>query len=212
MTDDSREMTAEHRVLSLDKAVVERMRAVRKSQQLTCHDLADRLADLGRGDITVNKIWNMQNGRLKPSLDMVFAIANALGVSPLAFLTVPDSEDYSIEVAPGVEISPSRFNAWTTGALPLPGADEAAFEEHQPHGMRPAGFQGTPEERTQRLVSKLATEAVPSDKISATLAAEVDMVASAVERITGEDLPEEQRRAFNALKRDLNQRIIESSA
>lgn len=208
---DSRDMPAEHRVLSLDKAVVERMRTIRKAQNLTCHDLAERLADLGRIDITVNKIWNMQNGRLKPSLDMVFAIANALGVSPLAFLTVPDSEDYSIEVAPGVEISPSRFNAWTTGALPLPGSNETVFEEHQPHGIRAAGFQGTPEERTQRLVSKLTTAAVSSDKIAATLTAEVDMVASAVERLTGEDLPEEQRRALNALKRDLNQRIIESS-
>ncbi len=194
-------------VLGPNAVVVERMRAVRKAQDLSVHDLVERLADIGRNDITANKIWNMQTGRVKPTFDAVLAIANALGVSPLTFLTVPDDADLSIEIAPSVEISPARFNAWTTGARPLPGGDEDLFAEHHPYGTGLTRRQGTPEERAQALVTRLSARLAEASQVITALETEAAEFSAGVGELADENLPEEQRRAINALTRSLGMEL-----
>ncbi|SDC96035.1 helix-turn-helix domain-containing protein [Glycomyces harbinensis] len=179
------------------------MSEVRKAQGLTVDDLVERLADIGRSDITNNKIWNMQAGHVKPTFDAVLAIANALGVSPLTFMTMPDGAEVAIEIAPSVEISPARFNAWTTAARPLPGGDEDLFVEHHPFGTGLPRRQGSPEEKAQALVSRLTARLAAVDEVIAALDAEAIEFANGVRELTDVDLPEEQRRAINALMRTL---------
>lgn len=180
-----------------------RMRDIRKAQGLSVDDLVERLADIGRSDITNNRIWNMQAGRVKPTFDVVLAIANALGVSPLTLLTIPDDANVSIEIAPSVEISPTRFNAWATGARPLPGGDEEVFAEHHPYGTGLTRRQGNPEERAQALVTRLSARLTAANEVVAALETEAAEFAAGVQELTGEELPEEQRRAINALTRAL---------
>ncbi|MFG3342410.1 helix-turn-helix domain-containing protein [Glycomyces sp. NPDC048151] len=180
-----------------------RMRDIRKAQGLTVDDLVDRLADIGRPDITNHRIFNMQAGRVKPYFDVVLAIANALGVSPLTFLTVPDDASISIEVAPSVEISPIRFNAWSTGARPLPGGDEEVFAEYHPYGTGLTSRQGNPEERAQALVTRLTARLSAVNEVVAALETEASEFAAGLQELDGEDLPEEQRRAIDALMRTL---------
>jgi transcriptional regulator with XRE-family HTH domain len=190
-------------VLTPNEVVVMRMRDIRKAQGLTVDDLVDRLADIGRPDITNHKLFNMQAGRVKPYFDVVLAVANALGVSPLAFLTVPDDANIAIEVAPSVEISPTRFNAWSTGARPLPGRDEEVFAEFHPYGTGLTSRQGNPEERAQALVTRLTARLHAVNEVVAALEIEAAEFTAGVQELNDEDLPEEQRRAINALTRAL---------
>lgn len=190
-------------VLTPNEVAVMRMREIRKAQGLTVDELVDRLADIGRPDITRHRIFNMQAGRVKPYFDVVLAIANALGVSPLAFLTVPDDANIAIEIAPSVEISPTRFNAWSTGARPLPGSDEAAFAEFHPYGTGLTSRQGNPEERAQALVTRLTARLSAVNEVVAALETEAAEFAAGVQELDGEDLPEEQRRAIDALMKTL---------
>lgn len=190
-------------ILTPNEVVVMRMRDIRKAQGLTVNDLVDRLADIGRPDITNHKLFNIQAGRVKPYFDVVLAVANALGVSPLAFLTVPDDANIAIEIAPSVEISPTRFNAWSTGARPLPGGDEEVFAEHHPYGTGLTTRQGNPEERAQALVTRLSARLSAVNEVVAALESEAAEFAAGVQELDGEDLPEEQRRAIQALSRTL---------
>lgn len=199
-------------ILTPNEVVVMRMRDIREAQGLTVNDLVERLADIGRPDITNYKIWNMQTGRVKPYFDVVLAIANALGISPLAFLTVPDDANIVIEVAPSIEISPTRFNAWSTGARPLPGGDEEVFAEHHPYGTGLTSRQGNPEERAQALVTRLTARLSAVNDVVAALETEAAEFAAGVQDLEGEDLPEEQRRAINALTRALGQQTPHRAA
>jgi transcriptional regulator with XRE-family HTH domain len=190
-------------ILTPNEVVVMRMREIREAQGLTVNDLVDRLADIGRPDITNYKLWNMQTGRVKPYFDVVLAVANALGVSPLAFLTVSDDANIAVEVAPSVAISPTRFNAWSTGARPLPGGDEEVFAEYHPYGTGLTSRQGKPEERAHALVTRLTARLFAVNEVVAALETEAAEFTAGVQQLAGEDLPEEQRRAINGLSRAL---------
>ncbi|WP_081913434.1 helix-turn-helix domain-containing protein [Glycomyces sp. NRRL B-16210] len=147
------------RVLTPAELVLNRIRAIREAQGLSITALAERLAEHGYV-ISDNRLWNLESGRTKLHVDTLFAIAAALGVSPLTLQTTPtDDEDEEIQPAPGVRVSTARFNAWMTGTSPLPGANTSTYAEYHPHGTQLGRFRGDLDQRAQALALRLASRA-----------------------------------------------------
>ncbi|UFQ20220.1 helix-turn-helix domain-containing protein [Streptomyces huasconensis] len=74
--------------------------AARVACRLTQRQLAERCTALGR-PMTNNVVSRTERGRRRCDVDDLVAIANALGVSPLALLR-PSSIDFSTAVSDGV--------------------------------------------------------------------------------------------------------------
>jgi transcriptional regulator with XRE-family HTH domain len=135
-----------------------RIRRIRKEQGIRIPELAARLSAQGTV-ITEQQLYNLEGGRRRLHVDYLFAIAAALGVSPLALQTLPTDDEDEVEVTPGVTVTGARFNGWTTGTRPLPGADEARFARFHPYGAPIGRLQGTPDDRVQALANRIAEQA-----------------------------------------------------
>lgn len=180
--------SAQRWVLAPAQLVLDRIRAIRSAQGLTIPDLAQRLAELGY-PITENRLWNLESGRTKLHVDTLFAIAAALGVSPLALQTAPDDEHTEIEPAPGVKTSVDRFNAWMTGTSPLPGSNERPYVEHHPYGAAISRFRGDLEQRTRALAIRIAAHAEDAASTAAAYREEAHAFAAALlEQEPSEDM------------------------
>ncbi|SDD86822.1 helix-turn-helix domain-containing protein [Glycomyces harbinensis] len=167
------------RSLSPAKAAVERIRDIRVALGLSIPELAERLAALGY-PFTENRLWNLASDRTKIHVDTLFAIAAALGVSPLALMTLPADQHTEIDVAPGVTISAERFNAWVTGTSPLPGADETPYVEHHPFGAPIGRFQGSLDQRARALAFKIVSHADEAASTADTLREEAHAFAASL--------------------------------
>jgi transcriptional regulator with XRE-family HTH domain len=148
--------------------VLRRIDAICKSQGLSIAALSQRLAEHGFV-ISDNRLWNLVSGRTKLHVDTLFAIAAALGVSPLALQTLPTEAGQEVQPAPGVQVSASRFNSWVTGTDPLPGADRATYAEHHPFGASIGKFKGDLDERARGLAIRLASSAEEAASTAETL-------------------------------------------
>jgi transcriptional regulator with XRE-family HTH domain len=168
--------------------VLERINAICKSQGLTVAGLAHRLLENGFV-ISDNRLWNLMSGRTKLHVDTLFAIAAALGVSPLALQTLPREEDGEIEPAPGIQVSAERFNAWMTGTSPLPGASKTTYAENHPYGAQISRFRGDLDQRAQALALRLASHADDAASAAETLRAQaLSYAKSLLESEPSEDL------------------------
>lgn len=190
--------------------VLYRIRDICESQGLTISALASRLLEHGFV-ISDNRLWNLMSGRTKLHVDTLFAIATALGVSPLALQTTPTDGDEEVEVepAPGVRVSSTRFNAWMTGTSPLPGASKSAYAEHHPYGAQLGRFRGDIDQRAQALALRLATHADEAAAAAETLRDQAHAyAASLLEGEPSEDLV----RSAEALSRRLGIDLSKLSA
>jgi transcriptional regulator with XRE-family HTH domain len=138
--------------------VLQRINAICKSQGLSVGALAQRLLEHGFV-ISDNRLWNLMSGRTKLHVDTLFAIAAALGVSPLVLQTMPTHGDEEVEPAPGVRVSAPRFNSWVNGTAPLPGASSERYAEHHPYGAPIGRIKGDLDERARGLAIRLASGA-----------------------------------------------------
>ncbi|MBO3732762.1 helix-turn-helix domain-containing protein [Glycomyces niveus] len=159
--------------------VLRRIRTISESQGLSISALAQRLLEHGFV-ISDNRLWNLVSGRTKLHVDTLFAIAAALGVSPLALQTMPTDSDEEIQPAPGVQVSPSRFNAWMTGTAPLPGSSKSAYAEHHPYEAQLGRFRGDLDERAQALALRLASHADEAASAAEVLRAQALQYAAAL--------------------------------
>jgi transcriptional regulator with XRE-family HTH domain len=144
--------------LSPAELVLSRIRTIREAQGLSIAALAERLAEQGYV-VSDNRLWNLESGRTKLHVDTLFAIAAALGVSPLALQTTPTDDEREVQPAPDVRVSAARFNAWMNGTNPLPGASKTTYAEHHPFGAPLGRFRGDLDERAQALALRLASHA-----------------------------------------------------
>ncbi len=138
--------------------VLQRIRTICETQGLSMSTLAQRLADQGFV-ISDNRLWNLVSGRTKLHVDTLFAIAAALGVSPLALQTMPLDDTREVQPAPGVQVSASRFNSWVIGTEPLPGASKTSYAEFHPYGAQIGRVRGDLDERARGLAMLLASRA-----------------------------------------------------
>lgn len=138
--------------------VLQRIRTICESQGLSISTLAERLLEHGFV-VSDNRLWNLVSGRTKLHVDTLFAIAAALGVSPLALQTMPADGEEEVQPAPGVRVSAARFNSWMTGTDPLPGASKVTYAEHHPYGAQLGRFKGDLDQRARALAIRLATHA-----------------------------------------------------
>lgn len=179
--------TADAKALTPAELVLNRIRAIREAQGLSIAALAERLAEQGYV-ISDNRLWNLESGRTRLHIDTLFAIAAALGVSPLALQTTPDGEE-EIQPAPGVRISAARFNAWMNGTSPLPGARKSTYAEHHPHGTQLNRFRGDLDQRAQALAVRLASRADETSAAAEALREQaLSYAASLLEGEPSEDL------------------------
>lgn len=144
--------------LTPTELVLHRIRMIREAQGLSISALAKRLLENGYV-ISDNRLWNLESGRSRLHVDTLFAIATALGVSPLALQTMPTDGDEEMQPAPGVRVSAARFNAWVSGTSPLPGSSKETFAAHHPYGPQLSRFRGDLDERAQALALRLASHA-----------------------------------------------------
>lgn len=190
--------------VSPTEVVVERMKEIRLARGWSVHTLVERLADIGRVDITENSIWNIQIGRSRLSLDFVFAIAAALEVSPSALLSVRPDSDVIVEVLPGVQVSAHRFNAWVSAVQPLPGGNDEIFASHHPYGSAISRIQGGLDQRAQALAARMSTEPTSTEEIATTLTSEVEQLATELAELSRQgDTDHRQRQAIDAVHRRL---------
>lgn len=93
-------------------------------------ELARRLTELGieTHQVTVSRI---ETGDRDVSIDEAFAIAVALGASPL-FLLSGGYTSESVAVTGRTSISPSLMYYWLRAERPPPGGDEATFFDNVP--------------------------------------------------------------------------------
>jgi transcriptional regulator with XRE-family HTH domain len=138
--------------------VLDRILEIRRAEQLSIPQLATRLAEQGT-DVTESRLWNISSGRARLQFETLIEIAAALDVSPLTLVTAPTDEPTEIEVLPGVIISADRWNAWMTGASPLPGADDATYAKHHPYGAQIGRYKGDLDQRARALAIRLAAHA-----------------------------------------------------
>lgn len=183
-----RSKTSTRQTLSPTDVVLNRIRSVRLAQGLSIAGLAERLFELGYV-ITENKLWNVESGRTRLHVDTLFAIAAALGVSPLTLQTMASDEPEEVQPAPGIRITANRFNAWMTGASPLPGASQSTYAEHHPYGAQIGRFRGDLDQRAQALAIRLASHADEAASAAEALRAQaLTYAASLLEGEPSEDL------------------------
>ncbi|MCU0269062.1 MAG: helix-turn-helix domain-containing protein [Acidimicrobiales bacterium] len=90
------------------------------------------------GQTTVAKIEATGAGRRQVTVDELFRLAFALGVTPIALLVPPEPEAFS-EVAPAVEVEAADVRAWVQGRQRLVVGEERAERAVQlAAGHRPA--------------------------------------------------------------------------
>lgn len=135
-----------------------RIRQIRKGQGIRIPELAARLEHMGT-PITEQQLYNLEVGRRRFHVDYLYAIAAALEVSPLALQTLPTERSSEVDIAPGITVTNTRFNGWTTGTRPLPGADETPFAQFHPYGAPIGRLQGSPDDRVQALAARIAEHA-----------------------------------------------------
>jgi transcriptional regulator with XRE-family HTH domain len=122
----------------------ERVRWARKARGWSQRQLAVRLAELGRPEITRNAIARLETGaRESVTLEELLALAAALGVAPLNLMS-PLREGERLAVVEGVQldardarnwVGDRRLNDWT----PPPGIVEAGRGQASTRGLDP-GF------------------------------------------------------------------------
>lgn len=104
-----------------------RLREIRTARGMTQQALADRLAELGRPNLSravLAKIEGNVRGRARTvSLEDVAAIAAALGMSPLNMVS-PASLHEPVEILPGLERPGGVVRQWMRGYWPLLESDE----------------------------------------------------------------------------------------
>jgi transcriptional regulator with XRE-family HTH domain len=193
----------EIRTISADQVFIERVQEIRGILGLSVGKIAERLADLGRDDITIWRLRNILNGKAQPNLDFVPAIATALGVAPLALMTVPEDAPLAVEVSPGVLLSPIRYNAWVCGIRALPGSEESVFAEHPPYTGGRVHRTGAAIDQALALSQRIAARFDDAEAAQELLAAERGELLDAVAGLDTADLPPEQQRAINVLRRGL---------
>lgn len=109
----------------------EQVRGVRLRRGLASQQrLVDRLGELGYA-VDRSTINRLENGSRGVSLDEAFAVAAALGVSPLS-LMLPLEMGQPVAVAPGLTVTSAEARAWAKGDEPLPGQDPQFFEHERP--------------------------------------------------------------------------------
>lgn len=101
---------------SPDQVLPEALRELRRRRGWTQQELADAVESLG-GLIERPKISNVESGKRKASLDELFCLAVALGVSPEA-LVLPRS-DPSVKVTPSRTERTERVVYWWRNFFPL---------------------------------------------------------------------------------------------
>ncbi|WP_156937723.1 hypothetical protein [Haloglycomyces albus] len=182
--------------------IAHRMATVMKQRGMTVRSLAERLADMGRVDITVHRLYNIHNHRVAIPVDVVLAVAAALDVAPLVLMTSATGEgDGSVEVMPSQQVSRERFNDWMTAQRPLPGADVEAFADHRPAGMSVAAGHVSPDERAQALARHLSDRVAAAEEIMTTLKDEVTQFSHELADLDEADLDDSDERALRALQR-----------
>lgn len=91
----------------------ERLREARRHKEWTQQDLSEALAAMGvRLESTA--INRLERGSRGVSLDEAFALAAALGTSPL-FLLMPSDMSTVVELAPGLGVSAEIVRKWIQG-------------------------------------------------------------------------------------------------
>lgn len=116
----------------LSDVVAEQVAQLRKLSGLTREQVAARCADLGRPALTFGVLGSIETGRpdangqrrREVTVDELVVLAKVLGVPPV-LLVCPVGHVRSIEVLPGVDISPWPAAQWFTGEAPWPGGDES---------------------------------------------------------------------------------------
>lgn len=114
---------------TVSDAVGDRVQQVRKKRGLTVKQLAERCAELGAPELTVQALYNLEGGRRDDggrrrrdvTVDELLKLAYVLSVAPVHLLVPPVDGD---EVVPyrfieGVTTTPGFARAWIRGQTPI---------------------------------------------------------------------------------------------
>ncbi len=134
----------------VSRVVGRQIRWARDELKLSQAQLARRLKDKG---VTMRQVTiaRLEGGQRRITVDEVFAVAAALGVSPL-FLLSGSYTSTPVPVLPGVEVTPNDMRFWLGDDRQLPGLDEDTFFEIVPDQDRLARRRRSIEQLRRRFV------------------------------------------------------------
>lgn len=123
--------------------VAARLFALRTARKWTRRDLATACVAAGAPHLTGHLLYKIEGGRRRVVVDEVFALACALGVSPLA-LMLPTTADAPVALTGSLTVPAVAAYEWMVGDRPTPEGglrvgDEARFaaltnlHEHVPY-------------------------------------------------------------------------------
>jgi transcriptional regulator with XRE-family HTH domain len=99
--------------------VAQRVKEARESRGWSQEDLARRLVEIGYAK-SRSALTKLEGGRFRGvSIDDVFALAAALGISPVYLLT-PLADDAPVAISPRVIFPATVTRAWIRGDVRLP--------------------------------------------------------------------------------------------
>ncbi|MEU5737037.1 helix-turn-helix transcriptional regulator [Streptomyces tendae] len=129
--------------------LMENLKALRESVQLTTEQLAEKVTRLGR-PMRANTITKIEKGQRRVDVDDLMALSIAMDTTP-GRLLMPPTLVGDVELTAGKTVSAIDAWMWATFRRPLDvpeGDDGTALVEHQvrslPLGMRQFGEPGQP--------------------------------------------------------------------
>jgi hypothetical protein len=122
--------------------VGDRVRQVRRRQQMTAVALALRCAELGMPQLSASAIYNMETGRRDKSgrrrreitVDELFTLALALNVWPVHLLVPPDEGEKPYQIAPQFAEDSWDVRRWVRGYWVPAGGDGRWYGVEMPAG------------------------------------------------------------------------------
>jgi transcriptional regulator with XRE-family HTH domain len=159
--------------------------------------LSLRLRDLGV-ELDQSAVARLEAGDRLVTVDELFAIAAALGVSPL-YLLSGDLTNEDVPVTPGVERTPSGMRFWLRGELPLNESDAETFFELVPNEERLLR-EWRSADAIRRVLADDLRAAVERKDLPAMRDAAIDIAREA--KWLQKEIEQEQERAQRARKED----------
>lgn len=110
---------------SVGAVLARRLRELRKRRGLSQVALAAEMAKLGIS-VDAATISRTEQGSREATVPEAFAMAAALGVSPVSLFT-PEEDDDLVAVTPAISLPAGLAVWWLSGALPLTPADVESY-------------------------------------------------------------------------------------
>jgi transcriptional regulator with XRE-family HTH domain len=98
---------------TVEQVVGQRLRQIRVTRRLSAEDLVVWLAERGE-KVSTDTVYRVELGRVVPRLNLVYQLAAALGVSPIA-LMLPAGEDEPVALTPAQDAPAQAVYEWMTG-------------------------------------------------------------------------------------------------